>query len=67
MGPTVPTPWHYLLCRYLVCSGQAELWDWTTSILKAQVSAGWSCHPDGQGWGWPGVTPVPTLSLCTAR
>ncbi|NXG35507.1 ARAP3 protein, partial [Dromaius novaehollandiae] len=21
---------------YLVCSGQAELWDWTTSILKAQ-------------------------------
>uniref|UniRef100_A0A8B9CZY1 ArfGAP with RhoGAP domain, ankyrin repeat and PH domain 3 n=1 Tax=Anser brachyrhynchus TaxID=132585 RepID=A0A8B9CZY1_9AVES len=27
---------HWLLCRYLVCSGQAELWDWTTSILKAQ-------------------------------
>ncbi|NXG45791.1 ARAP3 protein, partial [Psilopogon haemacephalus] len=25
-----------LSCRYLVCSGQAELWDWTTSILKAQ-------------------------------
>ncbi|RMB93078.1 hypothetical protein DUI87_30584 [Hirundo rustica rustica] len=22
--------------QYLVCSGQAELWDWTTSILKAQ-------------------------------
>uniref|UniRef100_A0A8B9CYM4 ArfGAP with RhoGAP domain, ankyrin repeat and PH domain 3 n=1 Tax=Anser brachyrhynchus TaxID=132585 RepID=A0A8B9CYM4_9AVES len=30
-------PWGiWLLCRYLVCSGQAELWDWTTSILKAQ-------------------------------
>uniref|UniRef100_A0A8C4YM23 ArfGAP with RhoGAP domain, ankyrin repeat and PH domain 3 n=1 Tax=Gopherus evgoodei TaxID=1825980 RepID=A0A8C4YM23_9SAUR len=24
------------LCRYLACTGQAELWDWTTSILKAQ-------------------------------
>uniref|UniRef100_A0A8C3SAX4 ArfGAP with RhoGAP domain, ankyrin repeat and PH domain 3 n=1 Tax=Chelydra serpentina TaxID=8475 RepID=A0A8C3SAX4_CHESE len=24
------------LCRYLACAGQAELWDWTTSILKAQ-------------------------------
>uniref|UniRef100_A0A8C9EHB2 ArfGAP with RhoGAP domain, ankyrin repeat and PH domain 3 n=1 Tax=Pavo cristatus TaxID=9049 RepID=A0A8C9EHB2_PAVCR len=41
-----PAPWTplsllpaaliWLPCRYLVCTGQAELWDWITSILKAQ-------------------------------
>uniref|UniRef100_A0A670ZFI1 ArfGAP with RhoGAP domain, ankyrin repeat and PH domain 3 n=1 Tax=Pseudonaja textilis TaxID=8673 RepID=A0A670ZFI1_PSETE len=25
-----------LFCRYLTCPGQSELWDWVTSILKAQ-------------------------------
>ncbi|KAF7240498.1 Arf-GAP with Rho-GAP domain, ANK repeat and PH domain-containing protein 3 [Varanus komodoensis] len=37
-----PSQWGFTLCLekqqlYLACSGQAELWDWTTSILKAQV------------------------------
>ncbi|NWR85522.1 ARAP3 protein, partial [Furnarius figulus] len=36
-----PAQWGFTLTLdkqqlYLVCSGQAELWDWTTSILKAQ-------------------------------
>ncbi|XP_044298780.1 arf-GAP with Rho-GAP domain, ANK repeat and PH domain-containing protein 3 [Varanus komodoensis] len=36
-----PSQWGFTLCLekqqlYLACSGQAELWDWTTSILKAQ-------------------------------
>ncbi|NXV50835.1 ARAP3 protein, partial [Uria aalge] len=36
-----PAQWGFTLILdkqhlYLVCSGQAELWDWTTSILKAQ-------------------------------
>ncbi|NXC10595.1 ARAP3 protein, partial [Orthonyx spaldingii] len=36
-----PAQWGFTLSLdkqqlYLVCSGQAELWDWTTSILKAQ-------------------------------
>uniref|UniRef100_A0A8D0G543 ArfGAP with RhoGAP domain, ankyrin repeat and PH domain 3 n=1 Tax=Sphenodon punctatus TaxID=8508 RepID=A0A8D0G543_SPHPU len=36
-----PSQWGFTLCLdkqqlYLVCAGQAELWDWTTSILKAQ-------------------------------
>ncbi|KAM7101668.1 arf-GAP with Rho-GAP domain, ANK repeat and PH domain-containing protein 3-like [Ciconia maguari] len=36
-----PARWGFTLTLdkqqlYLVCSGQAELWDWTTSILKAQ-------------------------------
>uniref|UniRef100_A0A8C3K7A9 ArfGAP with RhoGAP domain, ankyrin repeat and PH domain 3 n=1 Tax=Calidris pygmaea TaxID=425635 RepID=A0A8C3K7A9_9CHAR len=36
-----PAQWGFTLTMdkqqlYLVCSGQAELWDWTTSILKAQ-------------------------------
>ncbi|NXQ89596.1 ARAP2 protein, partial [Nyctibius grandis] len=36
-----PVQWGFTLILdkqqlYLVCSGQAELWDWTTSILKAQ-------------------------------
>lgn len=56
-----------------MCSGQAELWDWTTSILKAQVRAGCPCHSAGLGWaarrlaGQPSMTPLPALSLCTAR
>ncbi|NXB72916.1 ARAP3 protein, partial [Donacobius atricapilla] len=66
-----PAQWGFTLTLdkqqlYLVCSGQAELWDWTSSILKAQVSAGWSCHPAGQGWGWQGMTPVPTCP-CACR
>ena len=58
MGPTGPAPWQllsWLFYRYLVCSGQAELWDWTTSILKAQVGAGWPCHPAGLGWDGGGL------------
>ncbi|KAM6251795.1 arf-GAP with Rho-GAP domain, ANK repeat and PH domain-containing protein 3 [Porphyrio hochstetteri] len=36
-----PAQWGFTLILdkqqlFLVCSGQAELWDWTTSILKAQ-------------------------------
>ncbi|XP_021266223.1 arf-GAP with Rho-GAP domain, ANK repeat and PH domain-containing protein 3 isoform X2 [Numida meleagris] len=36
-----PAPWGFTLSMdkqqlYLVCAGQAELWDWITSILKAQ-------------------------------
>ncbi|NXL86845.1 ARAP3 protein, partial [Alectura lathami] len=36
-----PAQWGFTLSMdkqqlYLVCTGQAELWDWTTSILKAQ-------------------------------
>ncbi|NWW37083.1 ARAP3 protein, partial [Panurus biarmicus] len=36
-----PAQWGFTLTLdkqqlYLVCSGQTELWDWTTSILKAQ-------------------------------
>ncbi|NXS55021.1 ARAP3 protein, partial [Brachypteracias leptosomus] len=36
-----PAQWGFTLTLdkqqlYLVCSGQADLWDWTTSILKAQ-------------------------------
>lgn len=36
-----PAPWGFTLSMdkqqlYLVCTGQAELWDWITSILKAQ-------------------------------
>ncbi|NWW91265.1 ARAP3 protein, partial [Rhynochetos jubatus] len=36
-----PAQWGFTLTLdkqqlYLACSGQAELWDWTTSILKAQ-------------------------------
>ncbi|XP_037252959.1 arf-GAP with Rho-GAP domain, ANK repeat and PH domain-containing protein 3 isoform X2 [Falco rusticolus] len=36
-----PAQWGFTLTLdkqqlYLVCSGRAELWDWTTSILKAQ-------------------------------
>lgn len=38
-----------------MCSGQAELWDWTTSILKAQVGAGWPRHPAGLGWDRRGL------------
>uniref|UniRef100_A0A8C3LAW2 ArfGAP with RhoGAP domain, ankyrin repeat and PH domain 3 n=1 Tax=Chrysolophus pictus TaxID=9089 RepID=A0A8C3LAW2_CHRPC len=36
-----PAPWGFTLSMdkqqlYLVCTGQAELWDWITSILKVQ-------------------------------
>lgn len=52
--PTLITP------SYLSCTDEDEMWDWTTSILKAQVRGRRELRARSVGPALPSVTPMPT-------
>lgn len=52
--PTLITP------SYLSCTDEDEMWDWTTSILKAQVRGRRELRARSVGPALPSVPPMPT-------